>query len=85
MINLKKHSLLLVCEHQPIMAFVLLSSVALTGETMFSDIFSVPFSAGLKYGMAAVLGFAGVWGQRQGYKKISESKTATPQQQPEAQ
>lgn len=75
MINMKKESLAVLCGNQPIMAFVLLFCMALAGATIFSDIFSVSFWPGSKYGLAIILGASGVWGQRKRYKKISEEKS----------
>jgi len=69
--NLKKESLTVVCGNQPILAFVLLSSLALAGATLFSDLFSIPFSPAVKYGMTALAGVGGVLGQRQRYKRLA--------------
>ena len=72
MINLKKESLTVLCGNQPIMGFVLLFCVGLAGETIFSDLFSVPFSAGLKYGMAIIMGFSALWGVNTRFKVLSK-------------
>ena len=75
----KRESLTLLCGNQPVMGFVLLFCVALTGATIFSDVFSEPFDAGLKYGMAAILGLSAVLGVRKRYRIIFGKTASAPE------
>lgn len=80
MINQTKESLAIMGKHQPIMAFLLLFSLALAGETIFADALDMSFAPGLKYGMAVFFGFCGVIGVRHRYKTLSKTQPTSQEQ-----